>query len=156
MKGLFRSKLFLSLVALVMVLLLAVTISQTTRARAANNSEQVVFSGVGFSPSANTPVGFWVWCEADSSNPYLGECNGSMYFYALHITKHVDGEITEGPDGIYHMAVLSRDGSVSCTLVNAATPPTSGPTNTVNITCTAPVSFTDGQSTNAVVNVTGP
>ena len=79
-----------------------------------------------------------------------------MYFYALHITKHVDGEITEGPDGIYHMAVLSRDSSVSCNLVNAATPPTKGPTNTVNITCTAPVSFTDGQSTNAVVNVTGP
>ncbi len=154
MKGLFRSKLFLSLVALVMVLLLAVTISQTSRARAAS-SEQVVFSGVGFSQSAQTPVGFWIWCEAESSNPYQGECNGSMYFYALHITKHVGDvkPIQEEPDGHYLMTVGSSDGSVSCTLENVV-PVTHGPTNTVNITCTAPA--LTAQSTNAVVNVTGP
>jgi hypothetical protein len=153
MKGLFRSKLFLSLVALVMVLLLAVTMSQTSRAHAANNSEQVVFSGTA--QSANTQVYFWIWCESDSSNPYVGECNGSMSFPALHITKQVGdtAPIAEPQDGQYLMTVGSSDGSVSCMLENVP-PPTKGPTNTVNITCTAP-SLT-AQSTNAVVNVTGP
>jgi hypothetical protein len=127
------------------------------RAHAANNSEQVVFSGVGFSPSTQNPVGFWIWCEADSSNPYQEECNGSMYFYALHITKHVEDAvpIAEPSEGQYLMSVQSSDGKVSCTLEND--PPAShGPTNTVHISCAAPVSFTDGLSTNAVVNVTGP
>ncbi len=160
MKGLFRSKLFLSLVALVMVLLLTVTISQTSRARAASSShsEQVIFSGAGFSQSAQTPIGFWIWCEADSSNPYFGQCNGSMYFYAKGIVKHVDEMqipgIQEVADGDYKMTVGSSDGSVSCTLENVP-PPTSGPTNTVHIICTAPV-IPDGLSTKAVVNATGP
>ncbi len=159
MKGLFRSKLFLSLVALVMVLLLVVTISQTSRARAANNSEQVVFSGGGFSQSAQTPIGFWIWCEADSSNPYVHQCNGSMYFYAKGIVKHVGDVppipgIQEVADGQYLMTVGSSDGSVSCTLENVP-PPTSGPTNTVHVICTAPVK-SDDLFTNIVVNVTGP
>ncbi len=146
----------LTIGALVLALLFAVTISfaLTSRAHAANNSEQVVFSGLA--QSAQTPVGFWIWCEADSSNPYFGECNGSMYFYALGIVKHVDGEVTEGPDGIYHQAVEARDGSFSCTLVNASTPPTHGPTNTVNVNCTVGLISITAQSTTAVVNVTGP
>ena len=48
MKGFFRSKLFLSLAAMVMVLLLAGAISLTSRAHAASaSSEQVVSSGAG-------------------------------------------------------------------------------------------------------------
>lgn len=155
MKGFFRSKLFLSLAALVMVLLLTVTISQTSRVHAAS-SEQVIFSGVGASVFTMIPVGFWIWCEAaDSTNPYHGKCNGAMYFYTLHITKHVDGVITENSNGTYFMDVQSSDGSVICSLANAS-PPTSGPTNTVNIRCGPPFSFGFGVSTNAVVNVTGP
>jgi hypothetical protein len=80
-----------------------------------------------------------------------------MYFYALGITKHVDDVIPlqEPSEGQYLMTVASRDGSVSCTLENDP-PATAGPTNTVHIGCSSPVSFTDGLSTNAVVNVTGP
>lgn len=118
------------------------------------HSEQIVFSGTGFGDFG--PFGFWIWCQdADSSTPYAGECAGAMYFYALHITKGVEGEVTEPEEGIYEMVVSSRKGSsVSCTLVNASEEITVGPTNTVNVTCTAPSG--SGTSTNAVVNVTGP
>jgi hypothetical protein len=119
------------------------------------NSEQVVFSGVGGgSFGGGSPVGFWIWCEADSLNPYVGECAGSMYFYALGITKGVEGEVTEPSEGVYVMDVQSRrDGSVDCTLTNSL-PTTRGPTNTVTISCSSPAG--SGVSTNAVVNVTGP
>ena len=118
------------------------------------SSEQVVFSGTGFGTfGGGSPFGFWIWCEADSENPYAGECNGAMYFYGLGITKHVDGEITEPSEGHYVMAVESRDGSVACTLANPASA-TRGPSNTVTVSCTKPAGT--GASTNAVVNVTGP
>ena len=48
---------------------------------APKNSEQVVFSGVAFLASSfsnGTPAGFWIWCEADSQNPYQGRCSGAM------------------------------------------------------------------------------
>jgi hypothetical protein len=118
------------------------------------NSEQVVFSGTGFgSFGGGSPFGFWIWCEADSENPYAGECNGAMYFYALGITKHVDGTIAEPAEGDYVMTVTSRGGSVACTLANVG-PASKGPTNTVNVVCSSPAGA--GASTNAVVNVTGP
>src|SRR5437660_12930021 len=92
-------------------------------AQAANNSEQVVFSktgAVGNFAGTNTPFGFWIWCEASSANPYQGQCNGSMYFSALGIPKHVvDGSITELADGQYQIHVLSsKDSSIDCTLTN--------------------------------------
>jgi hypothetical protein len=118
------------------------------------HSEQIVFSGTGFGDFG--PFGFWIWCQdADSSTPYAGECNGAMYFYALHITKGVEGEVSEGPDGIYTMTVNSRKGdSVSCTLVNDSEELTAGPTNSITVTCSAPAGT--GTSDNAVINVTGP
>jgi hypothetical protein len=77
------------------------------------NSEQVVFSGVGGgSFGGGSPVGFWIWCQADSRNPYVGECSGSMYFYALGITKGVEGEVTELSEGVYVMDVQSRHGQL--------------------------------------------
>ena len=116
---------------------------------AAKNSEQVVFSGV-----ANGSIGFWIWCEAESENPYEGECNGSMYFYALGITKHVEGEVTEPSDGSYLMDVSSTlDSSVHCLLQNP-NEAVRGPHNRVNITCSSPSA--SAASTTAVVNVTGP
>jgi hypothetical protein len=135
----------------------ATSIGIASRASAAS-SEQIVFSGTGFSPSAGVPFGFWIWCQSDeSSTPYAGECAGAMYFYSLGITKHVDdvAPVAEPVDGKYVMTVASDDGSVSCTLSNDP-PPTSGPRNTVRVSCTAPTSFTDGVSTNAVVKATGP
>src|ERR1700746_1761714 len=104
------------------------------RAQAANNSEQIVFSGTGSFPGA-TPFGFWIWCEGDSSNPYQGECNGAMYFYALGITKHVAGMVAETAEGKYQMSVVSTlDDSVACTLTNSPIVP--GPHNTVTASCT--------------------
>jgi len=123
-----------------------------------HHSEQIVFSGTGFGTFNDTPspFGFWIWCQdADSSTPYAGECNGAMYFYALGITKSVEGEVIELSDGIYQMTVASRKGgSVSCQLTNASDELSSGPNNTVDVTCTTPSGT--GQSTSAVVNVTGP
>ena len=145
------------LVLVAIALAVAVSFGLAGRAHAAS-SEQIVFSGIGFSPSANAPVGFWIWCEsAESGNPYAGECNGAMYFYTLHITKHVEDVVPlqEPNEGQYLMTVASSDGSVSCTLENDP-PATPGPTNTVHVSCGSPLSFTDGLSTNAVVNVTGP
>ena len=139
---------------LALTLLLTVTVSVASPVFAAS-SEQVVFSGVGFSPSAQTPVGFWIWCEGQSGNPYQGECNGAMYFYAFHITKGVAGNASGDSNEQFTMTVQSSDGSVICTLKNVSPrPPSSGPTNTVDISCKQPVSFTDGVSTNAVVKVT--
>jgi hypothetical protein len=122
------------------------------------HSEQIIFSGTGFGTFNDTPspFGFWIWCQdADSSTPYAAECNGAMYFYALGITKGVEGEVTEPSDGIYQMTVSSRKGSsVSCQLTNANAELNSGPSNTVDVICVTPSG--SGQSTNAVVNVTGP
>jgi hypothetical protein len=113
-------------------------------------SEQVVFSG----KTDSGTIGFWIWCEAESENPYDGECNGAMYFYDLGITKHVEGEVTEPAEGIYRMDVSSTlDSSVHCILMNQAEA-VHGPHNVVNVTCTAP--SRSGTSTSAVVNVTGP
>jgi hypothetical protein len=123
-----------------------------------HHSEQIVFSGTGFGTfnDAPTPFGFWIWCQdADSSTPYAGECNGAMYFYGLGVTRGVEGEVIETSEGIYQMTVASRrDGSVSCQLTNAEEELNSGPNNTVDVNCTTPSG--SGQSTNAVVNVTGP
>src|SRR6266581_1097873 len=83
------------------------------------NSEQVVFSGLAQTTGASqtqSPVGFWIWCESDSSNPYEGRCNGAMYVYALGITEHVAGTITESQtvEHQYTMSVSSK--SLACSL----------------------------------------
>lgn len=131
-------------------------------ASSSNHSEQVVFSGVaaiGSTFSNGSPVGFWIWCEAESNNPYGGECNGAMYFYALGITKHVSDiedvtSIEEFGNEQYRIKVRStKDTSIDCTLESAA-PPQHGPNNTVVVTCTTPAGT--ATSNNTVVNVTGP
>ena len=140
-----------------LVLLLSVTTVLTAPAFAA--SEQVVFSGTGSGTFQNTstPVGFWIWCQATNTNPnapYVGNCNGAMYFYALNTVKHVmEGSINEVGEGQYQIVVLSSDKTVNCTLENSP-PPVSGPHNTVTVSCSAPSG--SGTSTSAVVNVTGP
>jgi hypothetical protein len=122
-----------------------------TGASAAHNSEQVVFSGTGNTDIG--PFGNWIWCEADSENPYQGECNGSVYFYAQHLTKHVEGEITEPEEGHYTMSVSSSDHSIVCEFSNRDEA-VRGPHNTVDVSCSAPAA--SGSSTREVVNVTGP
>jgi len=145
---------------LVVAAALALLVASAGTARAANNSEQVVFSGTasGAFGGGTSQVGFWIWCEAESDNPYAGQCNGAMRFDALHLVKHVgdiEGQvsISEPTPDHYVMHVRSSDGSVDCTLAN--TPPiTTGPTNRVDVTCTAPA----GSATTrfAGVKATGP
>lgn len=119
-----------------------------------SNSEQVVFSTSGASSASLGQFAFWIWCEADSNNPYQGECNGSMRFSSLGASKHVmDGSISEGPEGIYSINVLSTDGSINCTLTNTA-PAVQGPNNTIMVSCSSPSG--SATVTGAVVNVTGP
>jgi hypothetical protein len=131
-----------------------ISIGQT----AAKAAEQIVFSGVAAAGSTfpnGSPAGFWIWCQdAEAGNPYAGECNGAMYFYALGITKHVEGEVTEPAEGIYKMEVSSTlDDSIDCVLMNSGEA-VNGPRNTVTVTCSTP---SGSASTNtAVVNVTGP
>ena len=126
---------------------------------AANNSEQVVFSGIGLPPTSSHPVGFWIWCQNEPASPkarYDTDCNGAMYFYARGITTHVIGEVTEPSEGTYVMDVTSRDGNVQCKLMNVP-PIQRGPRNTVVAQCTVNgESLTGLQSTDAVVNATGP
>jgi len=140
-----------------LLLLVGFTTVASAGQGADHHSEQIIFSGTGFGTFNDTPsaFGFWIWCQdADSSTPYAAECNGAMYFYALGITKGVNGEVNELSPGVYQMTVASRNGSsVSCQLTNE-TPIASGPSNTVDVACVTPSGA--GQSTNAVVNVTGP
>jgi len=118
------------------------------------HSEQIVFSGTGFGDFG--PFGFWIWCQdPESSTPYAEECAGAMYFYALHLTKGVEGDVEEPSEGIYRMTVHSRKGdSISCTLENVEEELMHGPTNEVTVTCSSPGGT--GTSDNAVINVTGP
>ena len=139
----------------------AVLLCGTPRAGAqsSHHSEQVVFSGGGFSGDLESPFGFWVWCEADSTNPYHGICNGAMYVYARGLTKHVSGTIAELQEHMYQMTVASNDGLIQATLTNVPNSDGSvnhGPHNTVMVHFTAPPPGGNGTSNNAVVNVTGP
>jgi hypothetical protein len=132
---------------------LAPSAEMPARTTAARNSEQLEFSGT----TDNGLIGFWIWCEVDSGNPYQDECNGAMYFYALGLTKHVEdveNGIVPGPEETYQIRVHSTtDDSVACTLQNTAEP-VKGPHNTVTVSCSPP--SVNGVSSSAVVNVTGP
>jgi hypothetical protein len=153
----------IGLLALVTIIV-AVTASGNRGAAAPGPSEQVIFSGVGFADAGecSTPVGFWVWCEADSENPYAGRCSGAMYLYFRGITKGVKGTISEGPDHIYTMTVHSNDGVISnATLTNASADIKSGPRNEVDFSVTAPcgespITVSGSTGPTAVVRVTGP
>jgi hypothetical protein len=115
----------------------------------AKGHEQVVFSGEGEGSLGEAE--FWIWCAVDPSGAY-DDCNGAMRFDDLHLTKHVEGEVSEPEEGVYLMEVASRDGSVSCSLENVP-PITHGHTNEVDILCSSPSG--DAVSTDAVVVVTG-
>lgn len=126
---------------------------------AANNAEQVVFSGVGVPPVSSEPFGFWVWCQvepASENSHYDTDCAGALYFYARGVTVHVSGEVTEPEEGVYAMDLESPRASLQCELSNE-TPIDSGPRNTVLGECSIAGSAVSGlMSTSAVVVVTGP
>jgi hypothetical protein len=111
--------------------------------------EQVIFSGEADGTAGE--VGFWVWCAVDEAGNY-DDCRGAIQFDVLHLTKHMDGEVSEIGEDVYQMDVSSSDGSIACTLTNEP-PINHGPTNTVDISCSSPSST--AQSTDAVVVSTG-
>ncbi len=124
-------------------------------AGASQGVEQIVFSGTGGGTfnGTDTPMGFWIWCQPQSHNPYAF-CYGSMYFHDLGIVEGIhSGTVTEIADDTYQMVVSSKDGSVQCTLTNEP-PIVGGPHNTVDVSCSSPSG--SGQSTSAVVKATGP
>jgi hypothetical protein len=147
---------------------LCFAIGLTTLCKAQNSSEQIIFAntdnphpgqsqtGTFVYTNANPDdkfFGFWIWCEADSENPYASNCQGSMYFYGLALTKHVTGHVSEPTEGTYVMVVSSSDGKVACSLTNVP-PIKSGLLNTINASCSAPVGV--GVSPNSIVHATGP
>jgi hypothetical protein len=153
---------FLMLAALTLL-----TISTQTVVKADNkHAEHIIFSGVGtFSGGSvpGSPFGFWIWCISESSGNGIYSkdlaCSGAMYIYALGITKGVfgfgsNGGVVENADGTYTMNVHSADLVIQARLTNVL-PVKSGPSNTVNVTFTAPAGVGSGTSTNAVVLVTG-
>jgi hypothetical protein len=115
----------------------AVSVSMFATASTASGEghEQIVFSG-----EAEGSLGeaeFWIWCAVDPAGGY-DDCNGAMRFDDLRLVRHVEGEVTEVDEGMYRMDVAStRDDSVACTLTNLP-PITSGPTNTVMVSCSNP------------------
>jgi len=140
--------------------LLLAAAGSTVVGHAASNSEQVTFSssgGTGHFGGVDSKFAFWIWCETDSNNPYFGQCNGSVQFQKLGIATHVNETsipgFTEPQDGQYRISVTSSTGNVSCTLINEL-PRTSGPHNTIDVSCSAPSG--SGSVSNGVVNVTGP
>jgi len=136
-----------------------------TTAFAANNQEQVIFSGAaaGTFGGKQGIAAFWIWCkntEGPNSHSYQTDCQGAMHFPALGITKGVTQEegITEPSEGAYVIHVQSRNDngqSVDCTLSNVP-PITSGPTNTVQVHCVSAPTNGDGLTNTAVVVATGP
>jgi len=148
-----------ALIAPIIVLFVVALSGTTANAQASRHSEQVIFSGVGFAGEGDwaSPVGFWIWCEADSANPYQGQCNGAMYVYFQLITTGVSGTVTEGPAGIYTMHVTSNKGAsvLEAFLVNDDAP-VKGPRNGVNFMVTTQAGTSSGSTATAVVNVTGP
>lgn len=128
----------------------------TTSTVTDNRAEQMIFSGQvppgTFTGTAAHDVDFWVWCEHKmASNSYAGECAGSMGIDA--VTEAVSGTVHMDPDKDQHyMVVSSKDGAIACTLsdidpagdesgADTEVPHTSGPTNDVNVRCTAPSTF---------------
>src|SRR5881296_1354397 len=68
-----------------------------TTAFAANNQEQIIFSGAaaGTFGGKQGIAAFWIWCkntEGPNSHSYQTDCQGAMHFPALGITKGVTQE----------------------------------------------------------------
>jgi hypothetical protein len=151
----------LGLVALAAALALVIA---AATAPAANNSEQVVFSKTGAFSNTFGVMGLWIWCEADSGNPYVGACNGSVYFYFVTPKAFgVSGSIAESPadSGLYTITVSSRDGFISNCQFRNPNPAVKGQNNTLQLlACTVGGTTFSGPAetitTTANVNVTGP
>jgi hypothetical protein len=126
---------------------------------------QIVFSKTGAFSNSLGPFGFWIWCTPAGSTygGAAGDCAGSMYFYAFPAlpsggspTEAVEGTVQTVAGGAYKMTVWNKTGpfAIACTLTGPATP-TPGPTNSIDVSCSAPA-FGTATATGAVVKVVVP
>lgn len=148
-----------SLIAIA-IITVAFTTVPAGRASAAAPSEQVIFSGVGFTNSG-LKVGFWIWCMPEGNSPiYTGACRGSVLVYDQGPAVGVAGFVVENPDGTYVARVFSIKANsflVATALHNVDPEPASGPNNLVQFgVLLADGTNPTGVATDAVVNVTGP
>ena len=147
--------------AAIAVITLAFTIIPAGRsASAAAPSEQVIFSGVGFTNDGLLKVGFWIWCMPEGNSPqYTGACRGSVLIYGQDNAVGVAGFIRENPDGTYVARVFSQKANsflLAAAFHNVDPEPAHGPNNLVQFGVLTANGNSVGVSTDAVVNVTGP
>ena len=147
--------------AAIAVITLAFTIIPAGRSASAAPSEQVIFSGVGFTNDGLLEVGFWIWCQPEGNGPiYTGACRGSVHIKGQGPAAGVAGFIVENPDGTYVARVFSnnpRTFVVAAAFHNVDPTPAHGPNNLVQFgVLTALGNNPTGVATDAVVNVTGP
>ncbi len=146
-QGKLKTKLVWVVFPLAIVTLIPLSAAQSTGAT------QIVFSNNGSgtgdwaSPGSDPHFGFWYWCQASSNNPYGPDCSGSIYIYGIQfaavgavcISTSSLSCVKNNGGGSYTLTVLALNGW-KCALTN--TPPvTSGPTNTVTMTCAPPFAF---------------
>jgi hypothetical protein len=141
------------------VITLAFTTIPAGSVSAAEPSEQVIFSGVGFTNDGLHKVGFWIWCMPEGNSPtYTGACRGSVLLYGEGSAAGVAGFIVENPDGTYVARVFATNAKsfiLGAAFHNVNPEPAAGPSNLVQFgVLTADLINSTGVSTDAVVNVT--
>jgi hypothetical protein len=107
--------------------------------------------------------GFWYWCQGPTTNAYGSDCQGSLYIYG--ITTATFAASCSSSSSLHCVTSVPIQGGVSytlkaftsngwvCSLTNN-TPVSSGPHNTVTMTCTTQqVGTGSGTANNANVIV---
>jgi len=92
-------------------------------------------------PGVSNILGFWIWCETSSMNPYNGQCTGSLYYVNVatgaYVAVHVEDS---GPVSSSSVTVTTSDGQITCTLTPLSSNP--GPTNSIAGSCSGPGAYT--------------
>ncbi len=155
-----RGRKVVSLVSIALITLAFTTFPAVKSASAAEPSEQVIFSGVGFTNDGTLKVGFWIWCMSEGNSPqYTGACRGSVLVYGQDNAVGVAGFVVENPDGTYVARVFSIQANsflIAAAFHNVDPEPAHGPHNLVQFGIATTNGSTIGVSTDSVVNVTGP
>lgn len=81
----------------------------------------------------STQVGFKVECLSNSTVKMTNSCRGTMTFYALNLTRTVNGSISGTAETAFMLSLSSPDGAIEgCTLGNSP-PVAMGTSNTVTM-----------------------
>ncbi len=145
--GKLKTKLVCALLSLAIVAVIPLVSANSTGATQIVFSNNTTGTGDWAAPGSDPHFGFWYWCQATSSNPYGPDCSGSIYIYGIQfatvatvcISTASLKCVTNNGGGSFTLIALGLNGW-KCTLTN--TPPvTSGPSNTVTMTCAPPFEF---------------